>query len=299
MEANTGLVLEGGGMRGVYTSGVLDYFMEHQLYFPYVIGVSAGACNALSYLSRQKDRSRHINVTYAKDPRYINYRNLLKGQGVFNMDFLFNDIANELAPFDYDTFDKISERFVIPTTDCITGQPHYFDNSNPEIVMSAVRASSSLPLVGKPVELAGRILLDGGIVDPIPIRKSIADGNQKHVIILTRPKGYRKKPFRARMTARVIYPKYKKLVQALEERHHVYNETLDYVEQLEQNGDVFVIRPNEAEQVKRTEKDPDKLNQLHLAGYRAAEREFAALTQWLARKADNSIEQNLATASKS
>lgn len=281
MRQDIGLVLEGGGMRGVYTSGVLDSFMEQNLFFPYVIGVSAGACNALSYLSRQKDRSRYINVNFANDPRYLNYKNLLKGEGIFNMDFLFNDIANDLVPFDYQTFESISERLVIPTTDCFTGQAVYFDNHCSEQVMTAVQASSSLPLVGKSVELAGHTLLDGGIADPIPVKKSIEDGNKKQVIILTRPKGYRKKRFRARLTARVIYPKYKKLIQALDKRHHIYNQTIAFIERLEREGKAYVIRPSENEQVKRTETDPEKLNALHRAGYQAGQKHAQALTDWL------------------
>ncbi|WP_017473847.1 patatin-like phospholipase family protein [Amphibacillus jilinensis] len=283
MDANVGLVLEGGGMRGLYTAGVLDYFMDHQLYFPYVVGVSAGACNALSYLSRQKDRSRQVNVNFANDPRYINYRNLFKGKGIFNMEFLFNDIAKELIPFDYETFQSIAERLVIPTTNCQTGKAVYFEKSNTDDVIEAVKASSSLPLVGKPVELAGYTLLDGGIVDPIPIRKSIEDGNKKHLIILTRPKGYRKKPFRAKMTARIIYPHYKNLVKALEIRHQVYNETLAFIEAREEAGDVYVIRPEAHEQVKRAEKDPQKLDSLHQAGYFAAEKQHDQLNAWLNR----------------
>ncbi|SDC07026.1 Predicted phospholipase, patatin/cPLA2 family [Pelagirhabdus alkalitolerans] len=281
MLENTGLVLEGGGMRGVYTSGVLDGFMDHDLYFPYVIGVSAGACNALSYLSRQKDRSRYINVNYANDPRYINYKNLLRGEGIFNMEFLFNDITNDLVPFDFETFEQRAERLVVPTTDCKTGEALYFEESESKQIIEAVRASSSLPLVGKPVNLGSHTLLDGGIADPIPIQKSIEDGNERHVIILTRPKGYRKKPFRARMTARLIYPKYKELVKALERRHQIYNDTLDYIDELEENGHALVIRPKGEEQVGRAEKDAEKLNGLHRAGYQSAEDHVDRLKDWL------------------
>lgn len=229
----------------------------------------------------KKDRSRYINVNFANDPRYINFRNLLKGEGVFNMDFLFNEVANDLVPFDYQTFNSISERLVIPTTDCITGKPVYFDNQDFEEVMKAVQASSSMPLVGRTVELAGYTLLDGGVVDPIPIKKSIADGNKKHVIILTRPKGYVKNVFRARLTARLIYPRYKKLIQALDERHHVYNETLAFIERLEEEGKAYVIRPNDHEQVKRTETDPQRLNALHQAGYQAGQKHAQPIKEWL------------------
>lgn len=282
MNENVGLVLEGGGMRGVFTSGVLDAFMEHDLYLPYVVAVSAGALNSLSYLSRQKDRSRYINVHFANDPRYLNFKNLLKGQSIFNMDFLFNEVSYDLVPFDVQAFESIKERLVVSTTNCETGEAVYFDNSGTtENVFMAVRASSSLPLVGKPVELDGYQLLDGGIVDPIPVKKSIEDGNQKHVIILTRPKGYRKKRFRARLSARLMYAKQRKLITALDQRHHVYNQTMDLIDQLEEEGKAFVIRPKESNLVKRTEKDSAKLNELHQAGYQTAHAMTDALKKWL------------------
>lgn len=286
-----GLVLEGGGMRGVYTSGVLDHFMEEDLYFPYVIGVSAGACNALSYISRQVGRSREINVNYASDKRYINYRNLLKGKGIFNMDFLFNDIPNRLVPFDYEAFHAAEEKLVIPTTDCQTGQAHYFEKEDrSEKVISAVKASSSLPLVGKMVELDGKELLDGGIADPIPIKKSVEDGNEKHVIILTRPKGYQKKPFRAKVTANLVYSNHKNLVSALEKRHEIYNQSLRYIEELEAAGKAYVIRPQENEVVKRTEKDPEKLQELYLRGYNAAISHADSLKRWLYKDTSNDMQ---------
>lgn len=277
----TSLVLEGGGMRGVFSSGVLDYMMTEDLYFPYVIGVSAGACNALSYLSRQPDRSRYINVNFANDSRYINMGNVFKGKGMFNMDFLFNEIANELVPFDFKTFHDIEERFVIPTTDCETGDVRYFDNRQEADVFTAVQASSSLPLVGVPVKLAGYTLLDGGIADPIPIQKAIEDGYKRHVVVLTRPKGYRKKPFRAKLTSKLVYREYPQLVEAMLKRHEIYNQTLDQLEALEEQGDVFIIRPKGHEQVKRAEKDPKKLNMLHEAGVAAAKHQTPLLKDWL------------------
>lgn len=274
------LVLEGGGMRGVFTSGVLDAFMEENMYFPYIIGVSAGACNALSYLSRQSDRSRHINVTYASDPRYIDVKNIFKGKGMFNMDFLFREIADHLVPFDYEAFNQASERFVVPSTDCLTGQPVYFEKHETDKIIAAVQASSSLPLVGIPVELEDYTLLDGGIVDPIPLGKAMDDGYKKHVLILTRPKGYRKKPFRLKYTSKLLYRKYPNLVEALLNRHVVYNQTMDMIDRLEANGDIYVIRPQAHEQVKRAEKDPETLNALHQAGYDSGRNHVEKILAW-------------------
>lgn len=278
---NVGLVLEGGGMRSLYTAGVLDYFMDEDLYFPYVTAVSAGACNAVSYLSRQKGRNREINVNYASDPRFISYRNLFKGKAIFDLDFLFGDLGNHLVPLDRVAFHKATEKLVVPTTDCQTGKALYFENDQSERIMTAVRASSSLPMIGKMVDMEGKQLLDGGIADPIPIVKSVQDGNEKNVIILTRPKGYRKKPFRARLTANLLYSKHKKLVHALEVRHQVYNNTMDYIENLEDKGVAYVIRPQIGESVKRAEKDPVKLQDLYEKGYQSAKTNAHLLNQWL------------------
>ncbi|RKD33752.1 patatin-like phospholipase family protein [Thermohalobacter berrensis] len=276
-----GLVLEGGGMRGVYTSGVLDYFMEKELYFPYVIGVSAGACNALSYLSRQKGRSRDINLTFADDPRYIDVKNVFKRENVFNLDFLFNDISKKLIPFDYERFEKAEEKFVVCCTDCNTGKPVYFDKDSCSDIFNAVMASSSLPFVNFPVKLEGKTLLDGGITDSIPIKKSIKDGNSRNVIILTRQKGYRKKPFRFRRLAKRFYPEYDKLVDAICNRYKGYNTTLDFIDRLENDRRAFVIRPSKPLKVKRTEKDKERLKEIYKLGYEDAEKLFDDMMNWI------------------
>lgn len=278
---NTGLVLEGGGMRGLYTSGVLDLFMEKGLYFPYIIGVSAGACNGLSYVSRQKGRSRKINIDYATDPRYINYINLLKGKGLFDMEFIFDDIPNDLIPFDYDTFNDATERFVVSATDCRTGQPVYYEKGQCRDVYSAVKASSSLPFVGKMVDLEGDLLLDGGIADPIPILKAMDDGNQRNVIVLTREQNYRKEPLRGKFITEFFYSGYEGLHNTLTHRHEVYNRTLDYIKELEAKGKAFVIRPRDPVEIKRLERDTDQLQELYMRGYNEAALSYEALSRWI------------------
>ena len=268
-------------MRGLYTAGVLDYFIEKELYFPYIIGVSAGACNALSYISRQKGRSRKINIDYAKDPRYISYMNLLKGKGIFDMDFVFYDIPNRLIPFDYEAFNDSTERFVTPATDCRTGRPVYFEKNRCEDIYSAVMASSSLPLLGKMVNLEGMQLLDGGITDPIPIEKAIKDGNQRNVIILTRDQNYRKEPTQGKLITKLFYPSYKELNHALANRHEVYNMILEYIQNLEKKGKVFIIRPNGPVHIKRLERNPDRLHELYMNGYNDAASCFEKLNLWI------------------
>ncbi|KIL39923.1 hypothetical protein SD70_17010 [Gordoniibacillus kamchatkensis] len=270
----TGLVLEGGGMRGAYTAGALDYLMEHELYYSYVIGVSAGACNATSYISRQIGRNRKVTVDFITDPRYLSYRNLLKEKSMFGMKFIFDEIPRRLVPFDFDAFHASPQQFVVGTMDARTGEAVYYTKEAvKDDLLTIVQASSSLPFISRPVVQNGRELLDGGICDPIPIRKSIADGNERNVIILTQVKSYRKRPFRWGWLARKLYPQYRGLIDVMSRRHHTYNDTLDYVDELEQDGKAIVIRPTADLQVSRMEKNPAKLAAMYELGYRDAERQ--------------------------
>lgn len=283
---NNGLILEGGGMKGIYTAGVLEYFMEKDRYFSYVIGVSAGACNAASYISRQPGRNKSVMIDYIRHPDYISFRNLIQKRELFGMDLIFNQIPNELLPFDFQAFHAAEERFVIGTTDCLTGEPVYFEkNENPNDILSIIRASSSLPFMSKAVTYKGHLLMDGGVADPIPIRKALADGVEKPVIILTKSKGYRKKPSRFSRTGRYFYKDYMGLAHALEIRWKLYNDLLDEIEQLENEGKVFVIRPSEDFKVKRAERDPDKLEQMYRQGYSDAQHAFEPMENWLKAKA--------------
>ncbi|WP_349409734.1 patatin family protein [Pseudalkalibacillus sp. SCS-8] len=278
----TGLVLEGGGMRGVYTAGVLEYFLEKDFYLPYVIGVSAGACNATSYLARQRGRNKKVTIGFSKHPDYISFKNLWKKRQLFGMDLIFDEIPNKLVPFDYHTFHEAKERFVIGTTDCLTGEPVYYDkSSSPEEILSVLRASSSLPFMAPIIELENRFLMDGGISDPIPIRKSELDGNRRNILILTRNDGYIKKRSRMNWLTRKVYPKYNGLVESMDKRYQVYNETMAYIKEKEKAGDVFVIRPMEPLEVGRVERDPAKLTALYEQGYQDAAHRFEALQEWL------------------
>lgn len=281
---NTGLVLEGGGMRGVYTAGVLEFFMEHNLYTPYVIGVSAGACNAASYLSRQKGRNKVVTIDYVTHPEYLSYKNLIRKKQLFGMDFIFDEIPNKHVPFDFETFNQGKEKFVIGATDCHTGNPVYFEKSeHRENVLSLIRASSSLPFMAPVVEYQGFSLLDGGIADPIPIKQSENDGNKKNIVVLTRNVGYRKSKSRGNWVTRKFYKQYEGLLSAIENRHQKYNETLDYIE--EQNGkNVFIIRPSKPLEVGRVEKNPVKLTNLYQQGYEDAENVYHELQMWLENK---------------
>ena len=278
---HTGLVLEGGGMRGVFTAGVLRYFMEHDIYIPYTVGVSAGACNGVSYISRQIDRNYTINIEYSSHPEYISFKRLLMRRELFGMDFLFDKIPNELVPFDMKTFCEVNEKFVVGVTDCISGEPVYYDKEHLKKDMTTIlRASSSIPFFAPEISYDGRILLDGGIADPIPIRKSEADGNTKNIVVLTRNKGYRKEPSSNWLVQRK-YRHYEGLVRAIRDRHIIYNETVRYLEEQEEKGNVIIIRPVEKLDVGRVERKPEKLIKLYNQGYEVAKSSYDKIKQFL------------------
>lgn len=276
-----GLVLEGGGMRGLYTAGVLEYFMEKDLYFPYNIGVSAGACMAASYLSRQKGRNKRVNLDFVEDKRYISFSNFIRKREIFGMDFIFDEIPNRLVPFDMDTFRESPEEFVIVTTDCETGEAVYYDKTNHgDDLVKLLRASSSLPFVASSVEYKGRHLLDGGIVDPIPIKKAQADGYEKNVIILTKPEGYFKRP-PSKLSAFLKYKEHPIINDLLAVRYKHYNETLGYIEEQERLGNVFVMRPSKALAVGRMERNKERLEELYELGWKDAKEQFEELQRFL------------------
>ncbi len=278
----TSLVLEGGGLRGIYTSGVLRFLMEKELFFPYTVGVSIGACNACNYISRQPERNRTVNIRFVNDGRYVSYpRLLLKGE-LFGMDFLFNTIPRKLDPFDFETFTRGPMRFVGVVTDCITGKPHYFDQDRSMgEFLTLLRASCSLPFLAHPVHHGGRIFMDGGFADSIPIKKSMADGNKKHLLVLTRPRGYRKKRSPLVKLARLRYPKFKGLCRAMAERRKNYNKIADLVDDLEDRNEVFVIRPKAPLPIRRAETHKETLHAGYDEGYADAASAYVNLYRYL------------------
>ncbi|MEY8597624.1 patatin-like phospholipase family protein [Mammaliicoccus lentus] len=280
MIKDTGLILEGGGMRSMYTAGVLDFFIKEDIYFEYNIGVSAGASMAASYISRQFRRNHRVTAKYIKDKRYLSLSNYIKRKELFGMDFVYHYIPTYLEPFDFEKFDQAEEKFVVVTTDCETGEAVYFDkNDTKGSLLTALEATSSLPLMANPVQYKGHTLLDGGIVDPIPIKKSIEEGYTKNVLILTRPKGYRKTPSRFSKVFRMkAYPKVNHLMEL---RYKHYNKTLDWIEEEEDKGNIFVIRPTNTLAVDRVEKNPRKLDALYREGYADAEKIYKDLKEYV------------------
>ena len=278
---NVGLVLDGGGMRGLYTCGALELFMEKNLYFNYIIGVSAGACNAVSYISKQKGRNKKVNIDYCRNWKYMSFRNLLFGKSFIGMDFIFDEIPNKHVKFDYDTFFKSNCKFLVGVTDCKTGDPLYLNKEDLNDKFDALRATSSLPLICPMVNFKGHEFLDGGISDSIPIVKSINDGNIKNIIILTRDKAYRKSPVKFANLIKFKYKKYPLLVQSLLNRYKKYNDTLDFIEKLEAEGSAIVIRHSKGLNVGRLERNPKKLIETFEKGYSDAEISYEKIKKFI------------------
>ena len=262
---SVGLVLEGGGMRGSYTLGILDVLLENKLYFPYVIGVSAGACNAASYGSRQHFRGQYIQETYITDPRYLSLRNLFsRGRSLYGMDFIFRDIPASLVPFDFDTFYATGTHTVVGVTDIRTGLPVYIDTPPRETYNQYLRASSSIPLFSPIVEVDGKHYLDGGVAAAIPVQEALRHC-QKAVVILTRTRDYVKSPTRGKALLRTALRKYPNLVSLCESRHIAYNKTRALLRELESQGRIFAFYPDEMS-VSVFEKDPAKLHAVYEQG---------------------------------
>ena len=276
-----GLVVEGGGMRGVYSSGVLDFFIEKDLFFENNYGVSAGACHLCSYLAKQYKRAFRVNVDYLNDKRYCSVHSLLKTGNLFGAEMLYDIIPNELDLFDYDTYNKNESNFYVVITDINTGKPEYVKIGDLKKDIIYVRASSSLPLLAQNVKINDKEYLDGGISDSIPIKKSIADGNKKNVVILTRDSTYRKGKNSLMPIIKLKYKKYPNFVKSMADRYIVYNEILDFIKELEDNGDVFVIRPKNPVKIGRTEKNKEKLEALYNEGYNDAKDCYEELIKYL------------------
>ena len=276
-----GLVVEGGGMRGVYTAGVLDYFMEKNLYFDDCYGVSAGACHISSYVSKQIGRSMKVTLDYINDKRYCSINSLIKTGDMFGVEMLYDIIPNKLELYDYDTFNKFKGNFYSVVTNCKTGKAEYIKIKDMKKDIIAVRASSSLPLLSRIVEINGKEYLDGGITDSIPIKKSIKDGHKKNVVILTRDKTYRKSKPKFLSFFKLKYKKYPNLVKAIENRYKMYNETLDFIEEEKAKNKVFIIQPKLPVKISRIEKDKDKLKALYNQGYEDAKELYEDLMKFL------------------
>jgi predicted patatin/cPLA2 family phospholipase len=279
-------VLEGGGMRGAYTSGVLDAFLDEDIDFRYVIGVSAGANAGSDYVVGQRERNYKVFVEWAADRRYAGFANLLRERSWFGMRFLFETLPDELAPFHYEALQHSPRTLVVGVTDCASGLPAYFRQRDYDarwFVRTVHRASCSLPVLSPPVEIEGRRYLDGGVSDPIPIERSIADGNSRNVVVLTRNADYRKGTGGLGLGTRLALARYPAMRRAVLERGARYNACLDRLAALEQAGEAFVLRPIRPLTVGRLERDTAKLDILYRQGYDETVERLPALRVWLAK----------------
>ena len=272
IDSRSGLVLEGGGMRGVFTCGVLDNFMDRGIRFPYTIGVSAGACNGLSYMSEQRGRAKFSNIDLLEKYQYIGFHHLITKGSIMDFELLFEEFPTRIIPYDYERYARCPERYEMVTTDCATGKACYYEEKHdPKRIIDIVRASSSLPYVCHIAKVDGRDMLDGGIADSLPILRARDLGFDNNVVVLTRNKGYRKsdKPSFAPPFA---YRKYPALRECLRNRNLEYNKQIALIEELEERGEITVIRPENPIEVGRMERDINRLTALYNEGYDIASR---------------------------
>lgn len=281
---NVTMILEGGATRGVFTSGVLDFLMEKEWYPSHVIGVSAGSCNAVDYVSKQPGRTRDCMIPTDKNGKYIyGFRKFVKEKSLMNMDLIFDEYPNRIYPFDFDTFFESEITCEIVTTNCQNGQAEYMqEHRDRERLMRLCRASSSMPLITPIVNIDGVPYLDGGLADSVPIEHALEIDNEKIVVILTRNKGYRKKTMSRGMAEvyRKTYRSYPRLVQAILTRSFQYNRTMNKIERMEREGKIFVLRPK-VKPVARLERDAETLQRFYQHGYDLMEQDFERLQAYL------------------
>ena len=270
MMYRAGLVLEGGAMKGVYTAGVLDFFLDAGIDFEKCYGVSAGACCMCSYLSKQRGRALATMTDYLNDKDYWGLSSFLRTGDLFNVQMCYHDIPEKLNPFDYEAFDKNPSRGYAVVTNIETGFAEYIPLQEMHRDIEAVRASASMPFVSRNVDIGGKMYLDGGLADSIPILHAVTDGCRKNVVVMTKEEGYWRSPMRHAGAARLKYAKYPKVYELIKNRHNTYNETLRYIYEQVEEGTVFLIQPRYKSDVCRTEKDASKLRALYEEGYEEA-----------------------------
>lgn len=275
-----GLVLEGGAMRGMYTAGVLDIFLDHQISIDGIIGVSAGVLFGVNYVSKQHGRALRYNIKYAGDKRYMGLHSLITTGNIVNKDFAYYEVPFKLDPFDQETFASSKTDFYATVTNVITGKAEYIKITDACKQMEVFRATSAMPFVSKIVSLADGKYLDGGIADSIPVDKCYDLGYDKIIVILTRPLEYRKKKTNT-LIPRLFYHKYPNFVDSINQRYQKYNQTVNKIAELEKENKIFVIRPSQTIPIKRLEKDPNRLQELYDLGVEDSKKRMNDLIAYL------------------
>lgn len=280
---NATLVLEGGALRGIYTAGVLDVLLQNYIEIKNVAGVSAGALNAMNYISKQEGRSARINLEYCRDPQYIGVKAYRRSKGIIGFDYLFDEISHEQIPFDHEKFKQSKQNFYAFATNCLNGETEIFEKSDGRNIFKAVQASSSMPMASAMVKIDGIPYLDGAISTSIPIEWALQQKEEKIIVVLTRDANYRKKILSSKMKRiyHIVYRKYPQLLEKLETMPERYNQIKEEIGKLEQERKIFVIKPRKEVTVSRLEKNVDKLRNLYQEGIEDMSEKISELKEYL------------------
>ncbi|MBP3938164.1 MAG: patatin family protein [Clostridia bacterium] len=280
--SKVGLVVEGGGMRGVYGCGVLDAFLENSIRFPYGIGVSAGAANLASFVAEQEGRNYRFYTNYAFDERYMSFKNFVTTGSFFGMDYIYTELTEVVDPINFEKLLNNEMEYYVVAVDALTSKPVYFNKEDVKKHKGDVfKASSAVPAMCKPIEIDGKLYFDGGVSDSIPVKRAIADGCDKIVAVLTRPRGYVKRPEMGKSIYSEILKDYPAIIKAMNVRHYVYNTTLDYLFKLEEEGKAFIFCPEKSERVNLISRNKEDLVTLYNEGKVYAESKIEELKKFM------------------
>lgn len=275
-------MLEGGGNRGIYTSGVLDAFLESGIEFPYIIGVSAGSCNAASYMGKNYRRQHDIAINYCNDKRYMSLNSQIKNGQYLNLNWVFGELCYDIMPLNYEEYEKSGAVFCVVVTNAETGKAEYiYPKDLRERGCLPIQASCAMPIATNGVDMDGMKYFDGGVTDSIPLKRALEDGCQKAVVIMTQDKSYVKKPLKAPNIIRRALKKYPLLAEALIERHNMYNEQRRYIAEQEKKDNIFIIRPARPLNCSSVEKDTNKLEVIYQLGYQQGKKNIDKIKEFL------------------
>lgn len=262
------LVLEGGTFRPLFSCGIMDALLDNDIHFPYVIGVSAGISDGVSYVSKQNRRNYDIIMNHRHDKRYLGLRNFFTDRSLFGIKFVYETIPESVFPFDWDAYMQNPAKVVVGVTNAQSGKSEYLDGKTSDKKFTMLKATCALPLMFPAIKMDEKYYYDGGVSDPIPAKKAYDDGNKKMLIILTRPKGYKKELSKANVYAsKRLRKKYHEFSKLLLTRHNIYNSEVEYCERLEKEGKALILRPTEEVQIDSLEKDLSKIDKIYRFGY--------------------------------